>query len=96
MLVAWMMDNEAQNWSVGLRFVQNIKISAYHSGIKCPIYYTAMFGTKPHVGLISSSLPSKVTEMLPTEDDLNAVLNTPRDVSAESQVLITTGSYADE
>ena len=43
MLAAWLSDNNTQEWSLGLRFVQNQKNNAYHAGIKCTPY-SAMFG----------------------------------------------------
>ena len=79
-LAAWMTDNNTQDWSLGLRFVQNMKNSSYHSGIKCTPY-SAMFGTEPKVGLTSSSLPSEIIERLQTEDDLLAVVNSPKEES---------------
>ena len=48
MLVAWMSENNTQDWSVGLCFVQNMN-SAHHSGIK-RTPYKAMFGSNPKVG----------------------------------------------
>jgi transposase InsO family protein len=32
-VVAWMTDNNTQDWTVGLKFVQQQKNSAYHAGI---------------------------------------------------------------
>ena len=52
MLIAWMSDNNTQDWSIGLRFVQNMKNSAYHSGIKSTPH-KAMFGCDPKVGCCS-------------------------------------------
>ena len=90
MLAAWMTDNNTQDWSMGLRFVQNMKNSAYYSGIKCTPYAT-VFGTEPKVGLTSPSLPSEILERLQTEDDLLAVLSTPTEATAERQVSINAG-----
>jgi len=50
MLVAWMSDNNTQNWSEGLRFIQSKKLRALHSGIKTSPY-EAMFGTAQRTGL---------------------------------------------
>ncbi|XP_064096298.1 KRAB-A domain-containing protein 2-like [Macrobrachium nipponense] len=75
-LIAWMSDNNTQDWSIGLRvvfLVQNMKNSAYHSGSK-RTPYKAMFGCDPQVGLTSSCLPSEVIERLQTEDDLLALI----------------------
>ena len=72
MLVAWISENNTQDWSVDLRFVQNMKKSAHHSGIKCTPY-KAMFGSNPKVGL-TSNLPSEVLERLQT-DDLHALFS---------------------
>ncbi|XP_064079514.1 SCAN domain-containing protein 3-like [Macrobrachium nipponense] len=48
MLIAWMSGNNTQDWSIGLRFVQNMKNSGYHyhSGIQ-HTPYKAMFGCDP-------------------------------------------------
>jgi hypothetical protein len=43
MLVAGMTDNNTQDWSIGIKFVQFQKNSAHHSGIKCSSY-SALFG----------------------------------------------------
>ncbi|XP_076069946.1 KRAB-A domain-containing protein 2-like [Oratosquilla oratoria] len=72
-LVAWMSDNNTQDWTVGLKFVQQQKNCAHHAGInRTP--YKAMFGEDPKVGLTSSSLPPEILERLKSEDDLLAVL----------------------
>ena len=84
MLAAWMTDNNTQD----LRFVQNMKNSAYHSGIK-RTPYAAIFGTSPKVGPTSSSLQSEILERLQTEDDLLAVLSTPTEATTEPQVPVT-------
>ena len=58
-LVAWMSDNNTQDWTVGLKFVQQQKNSAHPAGInRTP--YNAMFGEDPKVGLTSSSLPPEI------------------------------------
>ena len=62
MLVAWMSENNTQDGSVGLHFVQNMKNSAHHSGIKY-MPYKAMFGSDLMVGL-ASSLSSEVLEKI--------------------------------
>ena len=90
MLIAWMSDNNTQDWSIGLRFVQNMKNSAYHSGIKCTPY-NAMFGCDHNVGLTSSRLPSEVIERLQTEDDLLALISEP----TEDEVSAHTSPTAD-
>ncbi|XP_068200646.1 KRAB-A domain-containing protein 2-like [Palaemon carinicauda] len=43
MLVAWMADNDSQDWPTCIKFVLFQKNSALHSGIKCSPY-SAMFG----------------------------------------------------
>ena len=69
MLVAWMVDNNSQDWSIGIIFVQFHKNTAHHAGIKCSPY-SAMFGAEARIGLTSSSLPGEVIERLESEDDL--------------------------
>ncbi|XP_076061581.1 uncharacterized protein LOC143037330 [Oratosquilla oratoria] len=69
MLVAWMADNDSQDWPTGIKFVQFQKNSALHSGIKCSPY-SAMFGCEARVGLTTSSLPMEVIARMETEEDL--------------------------
>ena len=61
MLITWMQDNKTSHWSQGLRYVQLMKNSAYHSGIKRSPY-EAMFGCPPKHGLASSSIPAEALE----------------------------------
>ncbi|XP_041369548.1 SCAN domain-containing protein 3-like [Gigantopelta aegis] len=77
MLVAWMGDNDTNDWSVGIKLVQFQKNSSYHSGIqRSP--YAAMFGCEAKVGLTSSSLPTEVVVRMQSEDDLiSAISNVP-------------------
>ena len=72
MLVAWMADNESQDWSIEIKFVQFRKNYAYHSCIKCSPY-SAMFGSEARIGLTSSSLPNEVIFTINNEADLLAV-----------------------
>ena len=67
-LVAWMTDNNTNDWTVGLKFTQQQN----HAGIN-QTPYKALFGENPKVGLTSSSLPSEILERLQTEDDLLAI-----------------------
>ncbi|KAK4311197.1 hypothetical protein Pmani_017289 [Petrolisthes manimaculis] len=76
MLISWMSDNNSQDWTVSIKFVQQMKNASYHTGIK-RTPYTAMFGTAPKVGLTSSSIPVEVIERLETEDDLCKALTVP-------------------
>ena len=78
MLVVWMGDNETNDWSVGLKFVQFQKNSSLHSGIqRSP--YAAMFGCEAKVGLTSSSLPIELVERMQSEDDLLSALSTSQE-----------------
>lgn len=54
-LTTWMMENNCSHWSKGLRYVQWMKNSSYHSGIRMTPY-EALFGTAPKIGLSSTSL----------------------------------------
>ena len=82
-LVAWMSDNNTQDWTVGLKFVQQKKNCAHHAGIK-RTPYKAMFGEDPKIGLTSSSLPHEILERIQTEDDLLALHQSPPTANAES------------
>eukprot|EP00102_Acyrthosiphon_pisum_P023247 XP_016660457.1 PREDICTED: KRAB-A domain-containing protein 2-like [Acyrthosiphon pisum] len=64
-LTTWMQDNNTNKWSEGLSFVQFMKNSAYHSGIK-QSPYNAMFGTDPKTGLTSSILPHTILQEIPS------------------------------
>ena len=73
MLVAWMGDNNTNDWTVGIKFVQFQKNSSLHSGIqRSP--YNAMFGCDAKVGLTTSSLPVEVIQQLQSEEDLQSAL----------------------
>ncbi|XP_076057193.1 uncharacterized protein LOC143034707 [Oratosquilla oratoria] len=83
LLVTWMSDSNRQDWTVGLKFVQQQKNCAHYAGIdRTP--YKAMFGEDPKVGLTSSSLPPEILERLKSEDDLLAVLQSPSSINTES------------
>ncbi|KAK4325166.1 hypothetical protein Pmani_004319 [Petrolisthes manimaculis] len=49
MLVAWLTDNESQDWVAGIKFVQFQKNSSHHAGIKRSPY-SALFGKEARVG----------------------------------------------
>uniref|UniRef100_A0A4W3GZE2 KRAB-A domain-containing protein 2-like n=1 Tax=Callorhinchus milii TaxID=7868 RepID=A0A4W3GZE2_CALMI len=85
MLGAWLSDNNAQDWTVGIKFVQFQKNSAHHSGISCSPY-AAMFGNEARVGLTSSSLPTELISTLESELHLMAVLpdNAPEEVPVDN------------
>ena len=76
MLISWMSDNNSQDWTVGIKFVQQMKNASYHTGIK-RTPYIAMFGTAPKVGLTSSFIAVEIIERLETEDDLRKALSVP-------------------
>ncbi|XP_076045736.1 uncharacterized protein LOC143027975 [Oratosquilla oratoria] len=82
-LVAWMSYNNRQDWTVGLKFVQQQKNCAHYAGIN-KTSYKAMFGEDAKVGLTSSSLPPEIPERLKSEDDLLAVLQPPSSTNTES------------
>ena len=63
MLVAWMSENNTQDWTIGIKFVQFQKNTAYHAGIKCSLY-SALFGCDTCIGLTSSSLPQEIIERM--------------------------------
>ena len=76
MLVAWMSENNTQDWTIGIKFVQFQKNTAHHAGIKCSPY-SALFGCDARIGLTSSSLPQKIIERMQSEDDLIALITAP-------------------
>jgi len=58
-LITCLSDNNCTDWPVGLKFVQFMKNTSYHSGIK-QTPYKALFGAEPRIGLRSTAL-SKCT-----------------------------------
>ena len=68
MLVAWLTDNESQDWVAGIKFVQFQKNSSHHAGIRRSPY-SALFGNEARVGL-TSSLPREILDNLESEQDL--------------------------
>ena len=69
MLCAWMHDNNTNDWSLGIKFVQLQKNTSHHAGInRAP--YKALFGCDAKIGLTTSSLPAEIIAKLQTEDDL--------------------------
>jgi len=91
MLVTWLADNNSQDWSVGIKFVQFQKNAAHHSGIKCSPY-SAMFGCEARVGLTSSPLPTEVVSRLESEDDLIAVMSGDDTTTTTGSAASSTGS----
>ena len=69
-----MKTSNTTKWSEGLRFVQAMKNTAYHEGIKCSPY-EAMFGVTMKLGIANSVLPRNLTINMTTEEDLEKVLN---------------------
>ncbi|XP_047476452.1 KRAB-A domain-containing protein 2-like [Penaeus chinensis] len=90
MLVTWLADNNSQDWSVGIKFVQFQKNAAHHSGIKCSPY-SAIFGCEARVGLTSSPLPTEVVSRLESEDDPIAVMS-GEDTTTTGSAASSTGS----
>ncbi|GFO30072.1 hypothetical protein PoB_005657700 [Plakobranchus ocellatus] len=70
MLVAWMADNDSEDWPMGIKFVQ-FQSSTFR-GIKCSLN-SATFGCEGRVGLNTSSLPVEMIARMGTEEDLLAV-----------------------
>jgi hypothetical protein len=64
-----MHDNNTNDWSLGIKFVQLQKNTSHHAGInRAP--YKALFGCDAKIGLTTSSLPAEIIAKLQTEDDL--------------------------
>lgn len=74
MLTTWMLENKTVHWSQGLRFIQFMKNTSLHSGIKRSPY-EAIFGGKPKIGLKTSNIPLKAIDSVTTEEDLENVIN---------------------
>ncbi|KAL1516546.1 hypothetical protein ABEB36_000452 [Hypothenemus hampei] len=73
MLNTWLLENETNNWSLGLKFIQFMKNISLHSSIKRPPY-EAMFNRKPKTGVITSNIPLEVLDSITTEEDLRNVI----------------------
>lgn len=69
-----MKDNNTNNWSDGLKFVQVMKNRAYHDGIKRSPY-KAMFGIDLKIGLLNSKLRKELMEGINTEKELLDIVN---------------------
>ena len=82
-LVAWVSDNNTQDWTVRVKFVQQQKNCTHHAGIN-RTSYKAMFGEDLKVGLRSCSLPSEILERLQSEDDLLAPRATTKPTSVHN------------
>ena len=72
MLTTWMQDHKTSHWNHGLKFIQLMKNSALHSGIKRSPY-EAMFGCPPRHGLASLNIPIESLSNVESEEDLEAV-----------------------
>lgn len=73
MITTRMQDHKTSKWSEGFQFIQLMKNSAMHSGIKrCP--YKAMFGQPLKHDLSISKLPTVVLANLETEEDRSTFL----------------------
>ena len=91
MLVAWLADNNTNDWTVGLKYVQFQKNSSHHSGIR-RTPFAALLGSEVKVGLTSSNLPQEVISRLQSEDDLIAEISAPApfsDTCAETDQIAT-------
>ena len=78
MLVTWLSENKTKDWVTGLNFVQHMKNTSLHKGIKMTPY-KAIFGIDPKVGLSTSNLPKSIVHSLETEEDLIALCESPED-----------------
>ncbi|XP_060070822.1 integumentary mucin C.1-like [Ylistrum balloti] len=87
-LVGWISDNQIQDWTVGLKFVQQKKNCANHEGNRAP--NKVNFGEDPKVALISSSLPPEILDRPQSEDGLLALYQPPLPTRAEPSIPTTT------
>uniref|UniRef100_A0A6P7GY04 Uncharacterized protein LOC114347864 n=1 Tax=Diabrotica virgifera virgifera TaxID=50390 RepID=A0A6P7GY04_DIAVI len=74
MITTWMQDHKTSLWSDGLKYVQLMKNSALHSGIKRSPY-EAMFGCPPKHGLSTTQIPTEVISTLESEEDLQNIID---------------------
>ncbi|KAI6648293.1 KRAB-A domain-containing protein 2-like [Oopsacas minuta] len=86
----WLGYNDSTDWPTGLRFVQFLKNSGHHSGIK-QSPFKALFERDAYVGLRSASLHSEILERLVFEDDLMAAYqqSDPSQVSSDKQTPVS-------
>ena len=85
MMVAWLADNNTNDWTVGLKFVQFQKNSSHHSGIRRSSF-AALLGSEVKVGLTSSNLPQEVISRLQSEDDLIPEISAPAPAPSPTHV----------
>lgn len=79
MLSTWMETNQITKWSEGLKFIQAMKNRAYHEGIKCSPY-EALFGSPMKMGIATSAIPKDMIGLLKSEEDLENVLHSRKNV----------------
>lgn len=72
-LVAWMTDNNCNNWAKALRIIQSTKNRSYHTGIK-RTPYEALFGTPLKNGLSDTCLDKSIVNEIRTEEQLQEQL----------------------
>ncbi|XP_068205258.1 KRAB-A domain-containing protein 2-like [Palaemon carinicauda] len=82
MLVAWMGDNDTNDWSIGIKFVQCQKNLRFHFGIS-RVPYTAMFCCDAKVGLAMPSLPQEIFQRMQTEDHLLTAINAEQPIDLQ-------------
>jgi len=73
MVMQWMDDNNATNWSWGIQFIGHMKNNRYHEGIK-QIPYVLRYGQPCRVGLSRMNLPPLLLNGIQTEEQLQEAL----------------------
>ena len=85
MLVAWLADNDTDEWVTGINFVQFQKNSAHHSGIKRSPY-SALFCEEVRV-VLTSSMPKEVLSKLDSKEGLlDVIMDQPSEEPSSSNI----------
>ena len=74
MLMTWLQSNSTTHWGDDIQFIQVMKNSAYHEGIKCSPY-EAMFGQPMKVGLKTSNLADDAIDDIFTEEGSEKIIS---------------------
>lgn len=79
MLTTWLLDNETEKWSEGLRFIE-MKNIFLHSGLKSSPY-EAMFGAEPKIVLKTSNISLEAVE-----EELEDVIKSINNNSLQTEI----------
>ena len=78
MITCWQRDNNSNNWSRGLQFVQHAKNARHHTGIgRSP--FMAQMGYEAKLRVQTLNFDKDILDGVDTEEQLNNILNIQED-----------------